>query len=273
MKTLVLVCAHPDDASFICSGTIAKYVDSGWEVHLLCVACGEKGNEASGAIRQKELETAGTIVGISVVTLLGYAEGIVSAQHPGELEDKIYRQMVTIAPDVVITFESGGINNDPDHSKTSLSTTFAFQKYAHDAAIAAGKIPVRIGQRERRSFEQTAQEKKGLDLMRGEPQLYYACVPESVITYLKKQKQIPAESFGKPWMGTPDKFITTVINIERFKAKKIKAMQVHASQRSDSDSLLPLSLPPFLKQECFILRMEGEYEVFMGKTDSIRNRF
>ncbi|MEK7119429.1 MAG: PIG-L family deacetylase, partial [Patescibacteria group bacterium] len=31
MKKLLLVFAHPDDESFSCGGTVAKYVKAGWE--------------------------------------------------------------------------------------------------------------------------------------------------------------------------------------------------------------------------------------------------
>ncbi len=270
MKTLLLVFAHPDDESFICGGTIARYVQSGWQVDLICATRGEAGNvdpykdlsgEELGNIRQKELETAGTILGITSVTFLGYKDGALAGQHPGELEDKIYRQMTAIFPDVVVTFEPNGITNHPDHTKICLSTTFAFQKYT------ASLLPKQhIGQREKKSFQETInQEEK-------EPKLYYACMPESIASYLKQQKNIPAESFGKPWVGTPDKFITTVIDISKFRTKKIKAVRAHASQQADFDRFLSLSAHPLLRQEYFILRMQGVYEVFMGKTDRISNR-
>ena len=275
MKTLLLVFAHPDDESFVCGGTIAKYVQSGWQVHLICATRGEAGNfgpykdksrEELGNIRQKELETAGTMLGITSVIFLGYKDGALAGQHSGELEDKIYRQMMAVFPDVVVTFEPNGISNHPDHSKICLSTTYAFQKYAQDFAKATGEIVVPVGQRAHRWFSQSE------DVERTEPKLYYTCMPESIAVYLKKRKSIPVESFGKPWMGTEDKFITTVIDIGKFRTKKVKALQAHVSQQEDVDRLLSLSTHPFLKQEYFILRMQGMYEVFMGKTDRVSNR-
>lgn len=270
MKKLLLSFAHPDDEVFTCGGTIAKYVQAGWEVHLLCATRGEAGGggpyrevseDSLGKIRQKELEEAGTVLGISAITFFGYKDGTLSDLHPGELEDKLYRPMASFVPDVVITFEPDGISNHPDHSKICLSTTYAFQKYA------ASFLPKeRLGQQEKRSFEEaTNREQK-------EPKLYYTCMPESLVTYLKKQKKISPQSFGKPWTGTPDKFITTVINIRTFQRKKINALKAHKSQQSDVDRFLSADTQPLLSQEYFMLRMQGTYEVFMGKTDRVSNR-
>ncbi len=277
MKKLLLAFAHPDDESFACAGTVAKYVASGWTVHLVCATRGEAGSggpygevspENLGNIRQKELEEAGKLLGISSITFLGYKDGTLFGLNPGELEDKLYQQISGFAPDAVITFEPNGISNHPDHTKICLSTTYAFQKYARDVAIAHGEIEIRISQRGRRSLlEADTEEGK-----QAEPRLYYACMPESVAAYLKKQKNIPTESFGKPWVGTPDKLVTTVIDIKRFKSKKIYALLAHKSQQSDVDRFLSLPTQPLIQQEYFLLRMQGIHEVFMGKTDHIASR-
>ncbi|MBI2404822.1 PIG-L family deacetylase [Candidatus Gottesmanbacteria bacterium] len=277
MKKLLLSFAHPDDEAFMCGGTIAKYVQAGWEVHLLCATYGEAGGggpyrevpeDLLGKIRQKELEESGTILGISAITFLGYKDGTLLGLHPGELEDKLYRPMASFAPDVVITFESNGISNHPDHSKICLSTTYAFQKYARDIAVVRGEIVERVSQRARRTLlEADTEEEK-----QAEPRLYYACMPESIARYLKKQKNIPSESFGKPWKGTTDKFITTVVDVRKFRNKKIEALQAHKSQQADIDRFLSLTHHPLLDKEYYILRMQGLYEVFMGKTDRVSNR-
>lgn len=277
MKKLLLVFAHPDDESFASGGTVAKFVAGGGEVHLLCATRGEAGNggsyrvmspDALGVIRQKELEEAGTILGISTVTILDYKDGELAKQHAGELEDKIYRHIVEVLPDIIITFEPGGITNHPDHVKISLSTTYAFQKYAKDVALERGDLVVHIGQRDKKSFDQASLDEKTME----EPRLYYACMPESVALYLKKQKSIPAESFGKPWKGTLDKLVTTVIDIAKFRTKKAKAILAHKSQQEDTDRFFSPSRQPLLDQEYFMLRMQGMHEVFMGKFDRIANR-
>ena len=105
-----------------------------------------------------------------------------------------------------------------------------------------------------------------------EPKLYYACMPESVAMYLRQKKVIPATSFGKPWNGVEDKRITTVIDTKRFAAVKIKALRAHVSQAADVDKFLSIDPQPVVQQEFYILRMQGESEIFMGKNDQVSNR-
>src|SRR6185369_12025571 len=115
--------------------------------------------------------------------------------------------------DCVITFDTGGISNHPDHIRLSYATTFSFQKYA---------------------FWIESQLKGDPEYKEDHaPKLYYTCVPESVVEYLKAKKVFPEESFGRPWLGVPDKFITTAISISGFQQKKKKALRMHVSQEED----------------------------------------
>lgn len=262
MKKLLLVFAHPDDESFACGGTVAKYVEAGWEAELLCATLGDAGTGGPfgeldqvkiGELRKKEVEQAGTALGISSVTFLGYKDGKLDQETPGEIEEAVYQKMIDSIPDAVITFDTTGISNHPDHIKMSYATTFAFQKYAARVIDAM-------------------KERDGVVDESMLPKLYYACMPESLAGYLVKKKNVPAESFGKPWRGTEDKLITTVINIKRFSATKRRALQAHITQSSDVKRFLSLPHHPLLSHEYFILRMIGSNEVFMGKNDRVSNR-
>ena len=261
MKKLLLVFAHPDDESFSCGGTVAKYVKAGWEADLLCATRGERGEtgpygkldpETLGGIRQKEVQQAGKLLGIHTVSFLDYIDGTLASRTPGDIEDFVYRKMTEMIPDAVITFDTTGISNHPDHVKLCYSTTYAFQKYA--AWVAD-------------QFEDPADiDENAL------PKLYYVCMPESIATYLKKQKNIPQELFNKPWNGTPDERITTVIDTGKFTGVKKKALGAHISQQADVKRFLSLPRHPLLSQEHFILRMHGTKEVFMGKNDRVFNK-
>lgn len=274
MRNLLLVFAHPDDESFTCGGTVAKYVKAGWEVNLVCATRGEAGETGPYGdisktelqdIRSQEMERAMEILGISSVTFLDYRDGGLSKLHPGELEDKIHHSMVTHNPDVVITFEPNGISNHPDHSKICLSTTYAFQKYADAKAH-----PEAPGARDpNRNWERQF---AAMNPETAEPKLYYACMPESIADYLRRKNVIPDQSFGLPWKGTEDKLITTVIDTKRFAATKLKALRAHISQSADVDRFYAIERQPLADQEFFILRMQGEFEIFMGKNDRISNR-
>lgn len=272
MRKILLVFAHPDDETFSSSGTVAKYVKAGWQADLVCATLGEAGlrgdyedtTEALGDIRKRELEQAGTLIGLSSITFLGYKDGTLYDLQWGDLEDKVYKEMVKIYPDVVITFEpTGGISNHPDHKRISQAATYAFQKYAK---LVEKSKPAVVGETKRRESLSEA------SLRENEPKLYYACIPEVVVEYLQKKHILPSTMFGEPWRGIPDKFITTVIDIRRFRAKKIKALRTHASQSSDVNRFLSYKSNPLTLQEHFILRMQGTNEVFMGKKDRVGDR-
>lgn len=278
MQKILLVFAHPDDESFTAGGTIAKYARSGWQIDLVCATGGEAAATAKQEIstaqlkdlRTKELDVAAEILGINSVTLFDYADGALDRLNPGELEDKIFWRMISLAPDIVITFNTTGISNHPDHIKISYATTFAFQKYA---SVASEVRQMRLGIKPFPRHAREAWKLKFAQIIADtEPKLYYACIPQSLVEHLLKQKLLPRESFGKPWQGTPDKAISTVIEIKLFRNFKLRALKAHASQRSDVERFLMFLGEPFLQRENFILRRRGTAEVFMGKNDSISRR-
>ena len=252
MKKLLLVFPHPDDESFVSGGTAAKYVAAGWEVHLVCAG-----------VQQKELEAAGTILGLSTVTFLGFKDGTLPKQGPGHLEDKVFREMVRLVPHAVITFEPRGINNHPDHVKLTTAATVAFQRYVVDVrdlpqfSDLSGVRKRELGKTYQSSFEDCL-------ALTHEPRLYFACLPQSVGRYLIRQKQLPSTTFGNPWSLVPDKLVTTVIDIRRFRNKKINALQALGKTLMDNN--------PLLSSEFFMLRMSGYTEAFMGKNDRVKNR-
>lgn len=277
MKTMLLVFAHPDDESFGAGGTIAKYVGLGWKVELVVVTNGEKGkngtftwaqDEALGDLRKKELAAAAKILGIRNVTYLSQPDSGLTTLSPGTIEDPIYKKMVELLPDIVITHDTTGISNHPDHVKVCYATTFAFQKYTEHLEVL--KNPEFKPGRGREWKEAARLRVFGeLDPEDKEPKLYYTCMPEHVASYLKKMKVIPEESFDKPFNGTKDKFVTTAIDIESTKIEKGKALLCHETQMEDVNRFIDFNNNPLHIQEHFILRMQGIHEVFMGKTDRV----
>ena len=204
MKKLLLAFAHPDDESFAVSRTVRIYEKSGWEISRFCAVD------------------------------LGHAKGSLSRLTPGTLEDPLYRMMDIELPDVVITFDKTGVNNDPDHMKICFAATYSFQKYA---AWLKGL------QKKFRVWATSAHDEawfRRVELMvknNVETKLYYSCIPASALACAVRKGDMTGVSFGKPWRGTPDDRITTVID-----------------------------------QECFILHMEGTTEHFMGKNDVVGDR-
>ncbi|OGG01383.1 hypothetical protein A2Z33_02450 [Candidatus Gottesmanbacteria bacterium RBG_16_52_11] len=287
MKTMVLSFAHPDDDVFTCAMTVAKYVNNGWTVYLLCATDGREGKsgrlghltpERLGELRQAEARTSSDILGISSVEFLGYRDGSLDAVGPGDLEDVLFRRLVRLAPDIVITFDPTGISNHPDHARICLATTYAFQTYARQLIETRNFVREKGKASPRRYFVKkhavALREERFADLVEkaGEPKLYYVCAPETVVRYAISTKIYPAEMFGKPWLGTPDRKVTTIIDGKRFTANKIKALHAHASQITDIERFLSVPENPLLQREYFILRMNGITEVFMGRNDRYGDR-
>ena len=44
-KTAMVIVAHPDDAEFLCGGTVAKLVQSGWKVYYMLTTSGDMGSK------------------------------------------------------------------------------------------------------------------------------------------------------------------------------------------------------------------------------------
>ncbi len=257
MKHMLIVAAHPDDETFTTGGTIAKYTDEGWQVDLITATLGEEGERGPlvqlardkvGEVRQKELEKAATVLGIHSITFLGYKDGTLSGKTPGDIEDVVYKKMEEIVPDVVITSDTTGISNHPDHIKLSYATTYAFQKYA-------------------KWIEEQLKNQEPTEQIF--PKLYYSCIPSSIVEFAIKSKTHPAEQFGKPWRGVPDKQVTTVIDVSEYQEIKEKALRSHVTQTKDVERFLSVPGRPLMHNEYFIFRMHGTTEVFLGKNDRI----
>lgn len=255
MSKLLGIFAHPDDESVAPGGTLAKYAKAGWRVELVCATKGDAGgwgsveamNASLSDVRTRELEEAAGHLGVWSVSLLDYKDGDLSRIPPGGLENALIKVMEEVKPDVVITHEPAGITNHPDHIKMSYATTFAFQTYARARADELSDKP-------------------------NPPKLYYACFPESIISYVVKNKYFPGELFDAPVRGVEDKRITTVINIKRFASAKRKALTSHATQQPILEKYLDVPNNPFFVQEYFVLRYIGTKEVYMGKNDRVSDR-
>ncbi len=106
-KRAMVVVAHPDDAEYGCSGSVAKWCRKGWEVVYVLCTDGSKGSEdrkiTSGElaeIRKQEQIEAGKILGLKDVVFLGYPDGYL--QPTLELRKDITREIRRWKPDVLV---------------------------------------------------------------------------------------------------------------------------------------------------------------------------
>ncbi len=67
-KKVLAIFAHPDDAEFMCAGTLSLLKKQGWEIHIATMTPGDKGTaeytrEEISAIRKAEAKKAAGLIG------------------------------------------------------------------------------------------------------------------------------------------------------------------------------------------------------------------
>ena len=121
----LVVFAHPDDVDFGAAGSIARWVDEGWDVRYVVVTSGQHGTQDPnadvkqfGALREEEQRAAAAAVGVHDVTFLGYMD---SELVPSlELRRDISREFRRHRPHRLLTMDVQSLPTDefinhPDH--------------------------------------------------------------------------------------------------------------------------------------------------------------
>ncbi|AZN41455.1 PIG-L family deacetylase [Paenibacillus albus] len=143
-RKLLAVFAHPDDESFICGGTLAKYAAEGVEITLVSATKGDMGRrmgnppylnrETMTGAREQELREACDCLGIGRLIFFGIRDKTVEFQDEELLIGRIEALIREIEPDVVLTFHEryGG---HPDHCAIGKATTAAFRRSADKGSL------------------------------------------------------------------------------------------------------------------------------------------
>lgn len=137
-KTAMVVTAHPDDAEWGCSASVAKWTRLGWDVIYVLCTDGSKGtedrtisNKDLSNIREQEQKDAGKILGLKAIEFLGYPDGYLEPTL--DLRRDISREIRRYKPSILITTNpkrdlmSGSYLGHPDHfaaGEAALSAVF-----------------------------------------------------------------------------------------------------------------------------------------------------
>ncbi len=198
-QRVLVVMAHPDDAEFVCAGTVARWTSEGSEVVYLLVTSGDKGSndptmtpEQLVAIREAEQRAAARVLGVQQVEFLRYRDAEVVADL--RLRRDLVRAIRRFRPDAVVC-------QDP------TSRYFGQEYIQHPDHIAVGEATLAAvfpSARDRLTFPELLEE--GL-----EPHV----VP---YVYLSGARE-------------PDVFV----DITAFFERKVEALRAHRSQLGDWD--------------------------------------
>ncbi|MDW8059636.1 MAG: PIG-L deacetylase family protein [Thermomicrobium sp.] len=198
-QRVLVVMAHPDDAEFICAGTVARWASEGSEIVYVLVTSGDKGSndptmtpERLAELREAEQLEAARILGVAHVEFLRYRDAEVVADR--RLRRELVRAIRRFKPDAVIC-------QDP------TSRYFGQEYIQHPDHIAVGEATLAAvfpSARDRLTFPELVEE--GLE-------------PHVVrYVYLTGSRE-------------PDVFVDITEVFER----KIAALRAHRSQLGDWD--------------------------------------
>ncbi|MFC7442157.1 PIG-L deacetylase family protein [Laceyella putida] len=202
MSQHVLYCfAHPDDETFTCGGTIARFSAEGVQQTLYCATRGEAGKtgqpplctqEELGDVRTQELARALDVLGMNECILRDYGDGRLAKLPFHQLVDDLSKIMEQIRPDLVITFPPSGISGHRDHQIIQQATLEAVKKTL---------FPTK---------------------------LYYIVIPES-IAHLHPGKI----------HTTPDEYVSMTIDVTPYREKIAQALREHKTQHLSIDRVFP----------------------------------
>ena len=204
---LLLALAHPDDESMGAGGLILRHTRNGIATHLICATYGEAGwmGKPLGAkeaelpeIRAQELEDAAQALALSGVELWDYPDGGLASADQKEITQRIWEQIGTVRPRVVVGWGADGGYGHPDHIAMGACT---------DAAVAA----MTEGDR---------------------PALYHLAVDAQLADFYEQAVRLVPSSNGLH--VRPQESVDVVIELDADEVMmKLRAIDCHKSQLED----------------------------------------
>jgi LmbE family N-acetylglucosaminyl deacetylase len=132
-KRIAAFMAHPDDAEFMCAGTLARWAAEGHEVILVLLTSGESGDDTAVmpteqliATREAEQRAANAILGLADVVFLRLPDGfLLNDLTMRERLVRVIRRLkpdVVVCPDPTVRWEGQFYINHPDHRAAGDAT-------------------------------------------------------------------------------------------------------------------------------------------------------
>jgi LmbE family N-acetylglucosaminyl deacetylase len=130
-KKILVLFAHPDDAEFMCGGTVAKLVQDGNEVIYVSATDGNRGMhttevtpEMMAEVRRREMWAAAEVLGVKEVIFLGHEDG--RLKEVRDLVGDFMRIIRRMRPDILLTFDAWRpYELHPDHRTVGFAAAEA----------------------------------------------------------------------------------------------------------------------------------------------------
>jgi LmbE family N-acetylglucosaminyl deacetylase len=146
-RSVLAVCAHPDDESFGLGAVIATFGELGIETTLLCFTRGEASTlsvtiDDLARQRAAELEAAAAVLGIRALRLLSYPDGHLSETGIEDLSAEVEDAAVARSADCLLVFDESGITGHPDHRRATSAARATAARL--DLPVLAWTLPSTI---------------------------------------------------------------------------------------------------------------------------------
>lgn len=147
---LLALFAHPDDETFRCGGTLALLARRGVRVQVLTATRGQAGScgnpplcsaEELAGVREQELRCACAVLGLQPPILLDYRDGHLAQADPEMLTAEIVAIARDLRPQIMLTFDAGGLSGHPDHIAIGYAAAKAFRRAEDVFALYTLAVP------------------------------------------------------------------------------------------------------------------------------------
>ena len=143
LGTILSVCAHPDDESYLAGGIMAEAAANGQRVVCVSATAGERGTDDPdqwppdrlGRMRRWEARAAMAVLGVADHRFLGLPDGELAETDGEGPIDTIERLIDEVRPDTILTFGPDGGTFHPDHRTISAWTTAARRRTGGTARL------------------------------------------------------------------------------------------------------------------------------------------
>jgi N-acetylglucosamine malate deacetylase 2 len=144
LRSVVAVCAHPDDESFGLGAVIDSLSAAGTSTAVLSLTHGEASRLHAaagdlGVVRAAELAAAAAALMVSEVLLLDHADGALPGIELDILVHDVVRYATAVGASGFLVFDLGGITGHPDHQRATEAALHAGERL--NLPVIAWSIP------------------------------------------------------------------------------------------------------------------------------------